>query len=199
MRRSIHAAADDSRERIVASAEALFKRYGYGKTTVAEIARDARMSPANVYRFFDGKADIVAAIADIWLAEMESYARRIALSDDSAANRLRAYAFDIYERTISRYLENEKVHEMCQMVISEQWPIVQGHIDRMAEILTLIVADGMAKGEFAPADAAQTASTIKNMFIKFHHPTIVAQCQHEPLAPQLHDVCGMILTALAPR
>lgn len=199
MRRSIHATADDSRERIIASAEALFKRYGYGKTTVAEIARDARMSPANVYRFFDGKTDIVAAIAEIWLAEMEGYARRIALRDEPAAYRLRAYAFDIYEHTISRYLENEKVHEMCQMVISEQWPIVQGHIDRMGEILTLIVADGIEKGEFAPADSVTTAGTIKNMLIKFHHPTIVAQCQHEPLAPQLHGVCDMILKALAPR
>jgi AcrR family transcriptional regulator len=192
-------AADDSRERIVASAEALFKRYGYGKTTVAEIARDAGMSPANVYRFFDGKAEIVAAIAELWLSEMEALARRIALRKEPASKRLRAYAVEIHRRTVERYLENEKIHDMCQMVISEQWPIVQGHIERMREIVTLIVADGMQDGEFAAADPGRTAGTIKDTFIKFHHPTIVAQCQAEPLESQLHAVCDLGLAALAPR
>lgn len=192
-------AADDSRDRIIASAEALFQRYGFAKTTVAEIARDAGMSPANVYRFFDGKLDIVAAIAELWLSQMEGHARRIALRDAPAAYRLRDYAFEIYQRTIERYLENEMVHEMCNMVITEQWPIVEGHIHRMREILTLIVVDGMDKGEFASADPTRTAKTIKNVLIKFHHPAIVAQCRHEPLEEELRDVCDMILRGLAPR
>lgn len=192
-------AADDSRDRIIASAEALLRRYGFGKTTVADIARDAGMSPANVYRFFDSKLDIVAAIAELWLAEMEGYARRIALSKAPAAERLRAYALEIYERTIERYLQSETIHDMCQMVIFEQWPIVFGHIERMREILAMIIADGMERGEFAPSDPAKTAATIKNMLIKFHHPTIVAQCKDEPLVPQLHEVCDMVLKALAPR
>lgn len=193
------AAADDSRDRIMSSAEALFRRFGFGKTTVAEIARDAGMSSANVYRFFDSKLDIVAAIAEMWLAEMEGYARRIAVRKDSARDRLRAYASEIYDRTVERYLDEETIHDMCQMVISEQWPIVQGHIDRMREILTLIIADGVENGEFAPCDPAETAGTIKNMLIKFHHPTIVAQCQFEPLPAQLNAVCDMILKSLTAR
>ena len=43
---------DDTRVRIMDAAEALFRRLGFGKTAVADIAADLRMSPANVYRFF---------------------------------------------------------------------------------------------------------------------------------------------------
>src|SRR3546814_1627798 len=50
-------------ERILDSAERLFKHYGYTKTNVADIARDLGMSPANIYRFFGSKADIHQALA----------------------------------------------------------------------------------------------------------------------------------------
>jgi len=53
----------DVRERILTTAERLFREIGYQKTTVADIARDLRMSPANVYRFFDSKKSINAGVA----------------------------------------------------------------------------------------------------------------------------------------
>jgi len=45
----------DTRERILVVAERLFRQIGYQKTTVADIAKELRMSPANVYRCFDSK------------------------------------------------------------------------------------------------------------------------------------------------
>ena len=45
----------DTQERILVVAERLFREIGYQKTTVADIAKLLRMSPANVYRFFPSK------------------------------------------------------------------------------------------------------------------------------------------------
>src|SRR5215208_7195024 len=56
----------DVRARIVETAEALFRDIGYQKTTVADIAKALRMSPANVYRFFDSKKSINEAVAERW-------------------------------------------------------------------------------------------------------------------------------------
>src|SRR5262249_16858695 len=62
---------DDTKARIVEVADALFRRIGYGKTTVADIAAELDMSPANVYRFFPSKDAIVQAICRRCLAEVE--------------------------------------------------------------------------------------------------------------------------------
>jgi AcrR family transcriptional regulator len=48
----------DLSTRIVDVAELLFGELGFRKTTVSDIARELKMSPANIYRFFDSKADI---------------------------------------------------------------------------------------------------------------------------------------------
>jgi len=47
---------------ILEAAERLFGQIGFQKTTVADIAHNLRMSPANVYRFFTSKAEIHEAV-----------------------------------------------------------------------------------------------------------------------------------------
>ncbi|WP_145963865.1 helix-turn-helix domain-containing protein, partial [Bradyrhizobium algeriense] len=60
---ALASAEPDTRGRIVATAERLFRQIGYQKTTVADIAKALRMSPANVYRFFDSKKAINEVVA----------------------------------------------------------------------------------------------------------------------------------------
>ena len=64
----------DTRERILVVAERLFREIGYQKTTVADIAKVLRMSPANVYRFFDSKKAIHEGVARILMGGVEEAA-----------------------------------------------------------------------------------------------------------------------------
>ncbi len=66
---------DDTRARIMETADALFRRMGFAKTAVADIAAELGMSPANVYRFFPSKNAIVEAICQRCLAELEEFGR----------------------------------------------------------------------------------------------------------------------------
>ncbi len=52
----------DTHKLIVEVAERLFREIGFQKTTVADIARELHMSPANVYRFFAAKSEINEAV-----------------------------------------------------------------------------------------------------------------------------------------
>src|SRR6185295_17620270 len=79
----------DVRERILVTAERLFREIGYQKTTVADIAKVLRMSPANVYRFFDSKKSINAGVARRLMGEVEGASRSIATGPQSATERLR--------------------------------------------------------------------------------------------------------------
>ncbi len=53
----------DTYLRIIEVAEHLFGRIGFQETTILDIARESRMSPVDVYRFFPSKAEIHEAIA----------------------------------------------------------------------------------------------------------------------------------------
>ncbi|MFZ4071189.1 MAG: TetR/AcrR family transcriptional regulator, partial [Caulobacterales bacterium] len=60
-----------TRERILHAAMMRIKHYGYGKTTMAEIASDCGMSPGNIYRFFEAKIDIAEAMARAHYADQQ--------------------------------------------------------------------------------------------------------------------------------
>ena len=67
----------DTRDRILEVAERLFRVIGYQKTTVGDIAKELRMSPANVYRFFESKKAIHQSVARALMGEVELEAQRI--------------------------------------------------------------------------------------------------------------------------
>ena len=50
---------DETRERFMIKADELFRQFGFGKTTVADITRELGMSPANIYKFFPSKDAII--------------------------------------------------------------------------------------------------------------------------------------------
>src|SRR5258706_909412 len=86
----------DTRERILVVAERLFRQIGYQKTTVADIAKELRMSPANVYRFFDSKKAIHEGVARGLMGEVEQAAQTIASQPRPAAARLRELMTSIH-------------------------------------------------------------------------------------------------------
>ncbi len=54
--------ASRKHDRIVKTAERRFLRHGYGPTTIAAIAKDARVSVDTIYKSFGGKPGLVRAI-----------------------------------------------------------------------------------------------------------------------------------------
>lgn len=160
---------------ILSTAEALFRTYGYGKTTVADIARECGMSPANVYRFFESKKSVNEAITEVILYDVEALAQAIAREQRGAADRLRKLIFEVHGFTCDRLIKDTQVHELCALAMEEQWGVIDAHIHRMRMVVRKIVEEGMASGEFAKADLDFTEACVNNAIIPFCHPTIVAQ------------------------
>lgn len=55
----------DSRLRLLQAAEQIAHRFGYGNTSLADIAKEARVPLGNVYYYFKKKDDIGDAIIDV--------------------------------------------------------------------------------------------------------------------------------------
>ncbi|MCP1539663.1 TetR/AcrR family transcriptional regulator [Methylorubrum extorquens] len=52
------------REHILDAAESCFVRNGFHRTTMQDLAREASMSPGNIYRYFDSKEAVVLGLAE---------------------------------------------------------------------------------------------------------------------------------------
>jgi len=185
----------DTRCRIVDIAERFFREIGYQKTTVADIAKALRMSPANVYRFFESKKAINEAVAERLMAEVESTVAAIATEPRPAAERLRAILFATNRLNERLYVDNHRMHEMVAAAIEESWDVVQGHVCRFDAILQQVVRDGIEAGEFRRIDPRVASFCAKTAMMRFCHPQMIAQCAQVP-GPTIEEMIDFVLAGL---
>ena len=141
-------------------AERLFREIGYQKTTVADIAKVLRMSPANVYRFFDSKKAIHEGVARAMMGEVEDAAEAIAAGRGSAASRLRELVTAIHRMNSERYVGDSKLHEMVEIAMEESWEVCVAHMQRLTETIARVIAEGVASGEFEAPDVPLAAMCV---------------------------------------
>ena len=187
-----------TRERILVVAERLFRQIGYQKTTVADIAKELRMSPANVYRFFDSKKSIHEGVARGLMGEVEIAAQTIASQRGSAAARLRELMKTVHRMNSERYVGDSKLHEMVAIAMEEDWEVCNAHIMLITQIMGSVIAQGMAAGEFEIDDLEQAALCCCTGMIRYFHPQMIAQCANKP-GPTIDQMIDFIIAGLSPR
>jgi AcrR family transcriptional regulator len=186
----------DTHKLIVKVAERLFRQFGFRKTTVADIARELHMSPANVYRFFTTKSEINEAVCTDLLSKIEAEAEKIAASRGAATQKIRNLIGSV-ERTLHKqYMSDRKLHDLIEEAMSHDWAIMRQHTERMTAILEQIIADGMVSNEFPKGDAALASRLVNTVCIRFCHPRLIVEYEQEP-EPTLDQMIGFCLAALA--
>jgi AcrR family transcriptional regulator len=188
----------DTRERILEVAERLFRQIGYQKTTVADIAKELRMSPANVYRFFDSKKAIHEGVARGLMGEVEIEAQRIADRPGPAAPRLRELMTTVHRMNSERYVGDSKMHEMVEIAMEEDWGVCVAHMELITRTIGNVIAQGAAAGEFEVADLQVAALCSCSAMIRFFHPQMIAQTANKP-GPSIDQMIDFVIAALSPR
>jgi AcrR family transcriptional regulator len=198
---SAKARPDDTRARIIETAEMLFRRLGFGKTTVADIAAELKMSPANVYRFFPSKDAIVEAICKHCLKEVEEKAWAVARSKAPAGQRLERLVLEILKYHKENLVAEKRVNELVVAAIEHSWESIRIHKDAIRNVLELIVRDGIEAGEFETLDPRPTAELLMRSLVAFMNPILIGTCleEGEDIDVQARDSVRFLLRAVSPR
>ena len=190
--------SDEARARILGAAEEHFRRVGYHRTSVADIAAELGMSPANIYRFFPSRNAINESICGRLLNEVADIAFAIARTDAPATEKLGQLLNTVHHHSKTMLAKAKPMHDLIVAAMQENWPIIQVHIERMLTILEAIIREGADAGEFEVEDAAETARAVRSAFTLFFHPILIEQCvQHgEDTEASLRGQIRFILKAL---
>jgi AcrR family transcriptional regulator len=166
---------DDTRARIMDTAEALFRRLGYAKTAVADIAAELKMSPANVYRFFPSKNAIIEAICQRCLGECEERAWTAARSRGSVAERIEGVVLQILAYHRENLLTDQRVNDMVLAAMELSWGAIRAHKEHMRMVFEALLREGIERGEFEAVDPRETSRLLMLSLVTFCHPVLLAQ------------------------
>ncbi|WP_426412206.1 TetR/AcrR family transcriptional regulator [Bradyrhizobium ganzhouense] len=188
----------DTRDRILEVAERLFRVIGYQKTTVGDIAKELRMSPANVYRFFESKKAIHQSVARSLMGEVELEAQRIVARPGPVLERFRELLTTVNRMNTERYVGDSKLHEMVEIAMQEDWDVCVTHMERIAGFIGQMIAQGAATGEFEAPDLQLASLCACTAMMRFFHPQMIAQCATKP-GPTIDQMIDFVIAGLSPR
>lgn len=201
MNPQVRSKPDDTRARIMETAEALFRRLGFAKTTVADIAAELKMSPANFYRFFPSKNAIVEEICRQCLSEVEEKSWAVARAKGPAAQRMERLFLEILAYHKENLLIEHRVNEIVVFAIEHMWDTIRAHKDVERNIIELILRDGVETGEFEPINPRETADAIFRLMVGSCHPMLVSEAleQGHDVEAEARASIRFILRAITPR
>lgn len=186
-----------TRDRILEAAMNRIKHYGYGKTTMAEIAADCDMSPGNIYRFFEAKIDIAEAMARKHYAEEQAALAAIARKKDQPADkRLREIFFCRLRDSFNLLEQSAKILEIAEVLHRERPLFANEQMALERVFLIAVLEDGEKAGLFRPGDHAFTAEMMQTATMKFSVPQLFSKLTLPKLERELDGVMGLILNGL---
>jgi AcrR family transcriptional regulator len=186
------------RDQIVDAAGEHFRRYGYAKTTVSDLAKAIGFSKAYIYKFFDSKQAIGEAIAAKTLSTIVATVEEAVQGATTPTEKFRRMFKVLVTTNVGLFFSDRKLYDVAAYAAGEEWPSARAYCERIRQILTEVVREGRETGEFerkTPLD--ETVDAINLVMQPYVNPLLL---QHnldgaEQAPAQLSN---LVLRSLAP-
>ena len=182
-----------SRRRIMDVAVRLYREIGYRKTTVADVARGASMSPANVYRFFPSRQALEEAVVAALLDKIFLAAATAAGSDASALERLGATLSTLSQVHEDRLANDARLHELVATAVHANYPVVLAFADRIRGVVRSIIEAGQASGEIRPGSPMVLACCLLDAMDAYAGPSPTKSSTVRPTFEEMMKFCAYAL------
>ncbi len=141
---------EDTKNRIIDSAKKLFAEQGYLKTTVVDISKQAGLSEAALYEYFQGKEDLLLAIPDLWVSDLLTDVQEQLFGIKGATNKLRKYLWWNMRRIEQAPLDAKIVYLFLKTNANFMNTPVYANVRKLYAHLVGIFEEGKKTGEMKP-------------------------------------------------
>ncbi len=190
-------AAEEIKSLILDKAVDRFIRYGFGKTTMVEIAKDCGMSAGNLYRYFESKFDIGVGVAQLYICKAEQILRDVLKKPGlSPSQRLEAFVLEKLRFMHSQIIEQPNVQDLVDYILADRWDLVEAHRDVQNSLMSEILSEGNRTGEFNVSDVVHTANAIYALTTKFRLPHFIKNVTLEGLEQEAKAGVDLMIKGL---
>ena len=189
--------AEEIKSLILDKAVDRFIRYGFGKTTMVEIAKDCGMSAGNLYRYFESKFDIGVGVAQLYICKAEQILRDVLKRPGlSPSQRLEAFVLEKLRFMHSQIIEQPNVQDLVDFILDDRWDLVERHRDVQNSLMSEILSEGNRTGEFKVSDVVHTANAIYALTTKFRLPHFIKNVTLEGLEQEAKAGVDLMIKGL---
>ena len=187
------ATPSERRSAILKAAARLFEHYGHGKTTIADVAREAQVGVGTVYLEFESKEAIVSELSLSTHVGVLEAMRAASTRGADHAERLTAV---FVVRTECFLQLGAKGQHACELLHCKTEGVQSAHQrfrDQERALIVQLLQEGQQAGVFARSELSATAALIQRAFASLSPPWIFSTND----ADAIHTARSMIALLLS--
>jgi AcrR family transcriptional regulator len=185
-----------TRDRIVATAEDVVRRFGPNKATVVDVARALGVSHAAVYRHVDSKAELRDLVVERWAEATMPPLRTIAAQPGPAPKRLRRLFDTLIAVKHRRAAEDPEMFAAYRTLAAHAQSAAAAHIDELVGLAAMIIRAGVKEGTFRNVDPVAAGRAMLFATSRFHHPAHAAEWADPAIDATYNDVWKLLMNGL---
>lgn len=166
-------AATSTDARILGIAAEHVRRFGFERTTVVGVAREAGMTHANVYRYFPSKVALADALTAEWLGGIEAVLAEVADAPDPADDKLERMLLALAAAHRDRLETEPRLFDLYVDAYEAMRGVARKHRSRVRMLLDRVVEEGAGSDVFIVRRREKAVTLILDAGFRFLHPVAV--------------------------
>ncbi|AXS39031.1 TetR/AcrR family transcriptional regulator [Breoghania sp. L-A4] len=189
----------DKSTAILNAAARRFRRDGFTKTSLADIAADCSISMAHIYNFYDSKIALACAVVEGAVEEIIATIE-MGIAQEAPATEQMTQALLLEFDTTYRFSENNTGFLSCLNAVSEKRAEFWGNLlRRLRGPLTAILRNGRDTGVFPLRDPARTAELVQTAMMPFRFPQRLGPTRQARLRADCFGVVELLVYGVTGR
>ena len=185
-----------TRDRIVAAAEDVLRRFGPAKATVVDVARLLGVSHAAVYRHVATKAELRDLVVSRWAEATLPSLRSIASGSGPTPQRLRRLIDALVAVKRRRAADDPELFAAYRTLSNDAQSIVAAHIEELVGLAAMVIRSGVKEGTFRAVDPVAAGRAVLLATSRFHHPAHAAEWVDPAIDAAYNDVWQLVMNGL---
>lgn len=185
-----------TRERILASAEEVIRRFGPDKATVVDVARALGVSHAAVYKHVASKAELRDLVVARWVGATIPPLRAIVESNAPAPKRLRQLLDALIAVKRRRAADDPELFAAYRTLAAGAQSITTAHVDELVALIASVVRAGVKEGAFRKVDAVATGRALLLATMRFHHPAHAREWRDPDIDSEFDELWRLLMRGL---
>ena len=185
-----------TRDRILATAEDVIRRFGPAKATVVDVARALGVSHAAVYRHVANKAELRDLVVGRWVEATMPPLRAIAAQPGPAPERLRRLFDALTTVKRRRATDDPELFAAYRALAADARSVAAAHVDELIGLAAAVIHAGVADGTFRSVDPVVAGRAVLIATSRFHHPAHAAEWDDPATAAAYDEVWQLLMDGL---
>jgi TetR/AcrR family transcriptional repressor of the ameABC operon len=187
--------AEETREDILVAAESLLREKGMPAFSIADVAAELKMSPANIFKHFHSKAALADAICERHIVKM---IERFQAFDEPlpAPERLTVAVRRLMETHLADIRENPYLFEMLVGFSKADLPSGRRYKQLIESLFADLIRHGIETGVYKCAEGSAITENVEFAFASVLHPIFLLRDDETELRERCAGLAALVNAAL---